>query len=148
MLTSVRECEVTPTFIQERERLLVVIEKQIRDLDLYLESNFQIVDVTRLNVKNKKPRNKTTNNNIQNSVDESLIHFIITDWGAGFPMPNGEKTRTNFRYKRSGLNDHNIRKQTDKTVSKQNIDDDDDDIRYKLVIRNSMFSFHFHSNPI
>lgn len=51
MLISVRECDATPTFTHERERLLAVIEKQIRDLDLHLDSNFENMDATRLSEK-------------------------------------------------------------------------------------------------
>lgn len=42
---SVRECNVTPTFNQERERLLVAREKQIRHLELHMKSNFDLSPV-------------------------------------------------------------------------------------------------------
>lgn len=51
MLISVRESNVTPTFKHERERLLAVIEKQIRDLDLHMDTNFENVDASRISEK-------------------------------------------------------------------------------------------------
>lgn len=51
ILNSVREADVTPTFQHERDRLLIVIDKQIRDLDYHMDSNFENVDASRISEK-------------------------------------------------------------------------------------------------
>lgn len=51
MLNSIEIKDTAPSFKHERERLLVVIEKQIRELELHLDSNFENMDVSRISEK-------------------------------------------------------------------------------------------------
>lgn len=51
ILNSVGENGVSPTFKHERDRLLTVIEKQLLDLDLHIDGNFDNTDVSRISEK-------------------------------------------------------------------------------------------------
>lgn len=73
MLNSVTDGDATPTFSHERERLLAVIEKQIRDLDMHLDGTFESIDDSRLSEKIRylETRQKHSDNNLNTSTSST-----------------------------------------------------------------------------
>lgn len=73
LLNSVGEVDSSENFRHERERLLAVIENQIRELELHLDTDFENIDTLRISDKIRylETRQKIVENNLNASTSSS-----------------------------------------------------------------------------